>query len=1032
MASVFVGESRKALVKGIVDKLDNLTDFRGDSRACLISLEAPSGWGKTRVIQEVYKLIAERQSSPYWPHSIIPENEDDPVSRRKHLVPSFDGVARDRNVLPEFFWWGLTCDMRSTNMLSRTLMEDIEQLRFHAPYLEASWAASKLTGLGKYATITKAKSALGALFEEGATTGLAKLAELGLGATPFGIGLGLKLVTGGIKAAKDRKEELTQMALGSEAHKAADEDLIDETVNLFARLAHKDLPIIICVEDIHKATSPVLELLAKLVARNAPILILTTTWPGEFEKIDELNALLDTSWGEDRILRMIYDQPAPKGLPKDASLAQLSSEDLGEIIRARYPKAEAETKALLAQRYRNPLPLELVLNMKSLKRDHPYLELDVEDIEELPETVRDLYNSLWNELPEPVQQLLAISTELMPENQPKWLMSLLIEATRQMADEEWAREISQIAANDKVPHGWARVVENWFRRFGESDQMDIARLHVKELFGKRQLRKFNEIIAQKIDIFDFEHADEYDAEATYKAWFSMALYKADKISLDTYLSAGFYLIKTIGGYYWSDESEEKFNFGRLLVNSCLNIHKSDEQQILILKIQYECSEAITNFGYMDRYAGFLRNVLKNNIATINESNLEFSKIFDCFSKKIRQDYIGFNAKYYDENAVKQYYQLLKDLVKQTIRVHGQHHLEVFKVREEIIDYQKYTKMISINQWIESRYKLLDEKVKFMGPDNHQILSDRRMIISGSREVKSTDQLLSDFEDLLIDQRRVIGEESSLTLITRMNMADLMYEAGRISDTLEAYKNLYEDYCQILGPTNVITLEKNNFIGDLLFETENFSAALDIYQELVMKGNNILSAETVFEVRRKICVALAITGCTSEALDQIKSLIFDQTNYTFTSESALFATHRDLAIILAQSGKISEAQNELKLLLKKHANPSYNEHVDLFVVRSIIASSLVESQNLTEALNMFKELLRDQSKTLGKEHVETLTTRNNIGYLLANTEAFSEALDADEQLVKDQTRILGVDHPDTIITMHRIKKCENKLYSEPNN
>ena len=82
--------------------------------------------------------------------------------------------------------------------------------------------------------------------------------------------------------------------------------------------------------------------------------------------------------------------------------------------------------------------------------------------------------------------------------------------------------------------------------------------------------------------------------------------------------------------------------------------------------------------------------------------------------------------------------------------------------------------------------------------------------------------------------------------------------------------------------------------------------------------------------------------------------------------------------------------------------------------------------------MFKELLRDQSKTLGKEHVETLTTRNNIGYLLANTEAFSEALDADEQLVKDQTRILGVDHPDTIITMHRIKKCENKLYSEPNN
>ena len=451
MVSVFVGEGRKALVQGIVNRLDNLTDYKGDSNACLISLEAPSGWGKTRIIQEVYKQIAERQSSPYWPISIIPEDEDDPVSRRKHLVPSFVDVARDRKVLPEFFWWGLTCDMRSTNMLSRTLMEDIEQLRFHAPYLEAAWAASKLTGLGKYATVAKAKSALGALFEEGAVTSLSKLAELGLGATPFGIGLGLKLVTSGAKAAKAQKDEHKMMQQGFEAHQSADENLVDETVNLISRLAHKDLPIIICVEDIHKATSPILELIAKMVARNAPILILTTTWPGEFEKITELNELLDTGWAQDRVLRMEYDKPTPKGLPEEASLFQLQTKDLSEIILARFPKVKDKAVALLTKRYKNPLPLELVLNMKSFKLDYPYLELDAEDIENLPESVRDLYNSLWNELPEPVQQLLALSTELMPEDQPEWLMSLITDATQQLADEDGPKILPKLRLMTMCP-----------------------------------------------------------------------------------------------------------------------------------------------------------------------------------------------------------------------------------------------------------------------------------------------------------------------------------------------------------------------------------------------------------------------------------------------------------------------------------------------------------------------------------------------------------------------------------------------------
>ena len=708
MPSVFVGEGRKALVSGIIERLDNLTDYKGDSGACLISLEAPSGWGKTRIIQEVYKQITERQSSPYWPMSIIAEDEDNPVSRRKHLVPSFVDAARDKKVLPEFFWWGLTCDMRSTNMLSRTLMEDIEQLRFHAPYLEAAWAASKLTGLGKYATIAKAKSALGAVFEEGTVTGLSKLAELGLGATPFGIGLGLKLVTSGVKATKARKDENKMMQQGFEAHQSADENLVDETVHLFSRLAHKDLPIVICIEDIHKATSPVLELIAKLLARNAPILILTTTWPGEFEKITELYDLLNVGWAQDRIIRMEYDKPTPKGLPEEASLSQLPVKDLSEIILARFPKAEDKAVNLLTDRYKNPLPLELVLNMRSLKLDHPYLELDAKDVENLPETVRDLYNSLWNELPEPVQQLLALSTELMPEGQPEWLMSLITDATRQLADEEWAKEISKIAANDNVPHGWARVIEGWLRRFGEPDQLHIARAHVKELFGKRQLRQFNRIIAQEIDKFDFGKADLNDAEASHKAWLSMALYKADKISLDTHLSAGLYLLETMSDtpFDWS----KAIKLGKDLITHTANVNQlSDKQKGIVASIQFTRASIYGDSGDINKALILLQKTLGEyqSLYGADHSNVLTTRSnIACFlgqSGSIAKALTTFQA-----------------LLKDQIRILGTDHSNVLTTRSNIACFLGQSG--SIAEALTAFQPLLKDQIRILGADHPDVLT----------------------------------------------------------------------------------------------------------------------------------------------------------------------------------------------------------------------------------------------------------------------------------------------------------------------
>ena len=61
-SSPFCGVSRRLLVDGLVSVFDQVCS---DGGPCLVSLEAPSGWGKTRVAREFYaRLAADRQSEP--------------------------------------------------------------------------------------------------------------------------------------------------------------------------------------------------------------------------------------------------------------------------------------------------------------------------------------------------------------------------------------------------------------------------------------------------------------------------------------------------------------------------------------------------------------------------------------------------------------------------------------------------------------------------------------------------------------------------------------------------------------------------------------------------------------------------------------------------------------------------------------------------------------------------------------------------------------------------------------------------------
>jgi len=431
----FLGESRIRLVDGLLAVLAE-TETRRETR--WVSLEAPSGWGKTRVAQALYARLAAHPGAGatpgaddpgpgrYWPATILEATDATPgdvSSRRKRVFPDPARFERAPGALPGFFWWGIACEQRSSGTASQSLLEDLQQIEAHAVYLDAAWA--RLASLPERLTPSRARlgQAGGDVGDElaGHVAGMGLEAIVSV-AIPGG-GLVVKLARLGVgKAAESRRHREILAAPGPLSGDPRP-DPIDETVGMLTRLARPGLPAVVFVEDLHRATPLVEELIERLVRSNAALLVVTSTWPGELERRERLMALAAEPIIAPRCLRVCHDRPAPQPFPAGAGLDALAPADLAELVRAYHPRTDPETLARLAARFNNPLPLELICTLPKYRRvsaQDGALRLDPTDIERLPRRVEDIYRELWDELPEPAQQALALATLAIPDGDAAW------------------------------------------------------------------------------------------------------------------------------------------------------------------------------------------------------------------------------------------------------------------------------------------------------------------------------------------------------------------------------------------------------------------------------------------------------------------------------------------------------------------------------------------------------------------------------------------------------------------------------------
>ena len=390
---MLVGQERNGLVSHLTEVFN---EIKSGGTSQLVVLSALPGWGKTRIVQELYSALAVQQTAPrYWPPSVVVEEEGERGVRQsrgrvwpEHMVDVAPGAH------PDFMWWGISCDYGAGRQGAiDTLDEASRQIADHA--------------LGRQSLEELKSDLFGGGAIDLSTNLLSVLSLVGLLALPP-VGAAVTIVAGA-KFLWDKREsyDRAKAALaerkrkGHPLHPATSRDEADEASTRFLIRWSAKLPMVIVLDNAQWATPRTLGLLNHLLTSNeSRVLIVATTWP------HGVRATEDFSQPDHAFREQLADwRHRLSDRVEVKALEPMSSSDMSTLFDTELAGVPQATKSLILDRVgNNPLLLRLYL-----RKSGSAILRGKFRAQDIPTTLRQAFEQIWEELPSEVRGFLALA-----------------------------------------------------------------------------------------------------------------------------------------------------------------------------------------------------------------------------------------------------------------------------------------------------------------------------------------------------------------------------------------------------------------------------------------------------------------------------------------------------------------------------------------------------------------------------------------------------------------------------------------------
>jgi len=820
-----------------------------------ISLTAPTGWGKTRLVQEFYAELAGSQTGKvYWPIDLFrPQPNEGVLSSRKRVSNSFDHVA---GAEPTYVWWGIACSLSKSPV--GNFAAALAGLAAHAPYLDRAWrrratasekAARALSGLNRE------------LEAEGVTEAVRSAVSAAAGVDPLGLGLAWWL-GGRAKALISDRRSSRRLVARHDVIEADAQRGVDEALALIARLGKVGLPIVIAVEDAHLIDVATARLLERLLGLAIPALIVTTQ-----VDLGSDSLLCDAMWSrEDRIIELAADVTPLSPFPRQLSIPNLSEGERSGIVRARFADISESACAQVAARYTNPLAIELFCELPKFEVvDGLAMVSPTEaEIDAAPRSIRDMYRVIWNDFSIATRRHLHLGALLSPFS---------IDA-RLGVDRSWSLSVARKIATTLGPSTTSDfdasiepALGRWISRGGdgminvlEPDQYDIA-LEDTDLLSQAAVQDSRVRLARIVEDTLQPGATEDPAELWSISRTALAL---DAMGIrpepDTLAHAGLWIANSLIDFERSvDEALEVTSYlckalppgdalrlAHLLRARCLAMlgrgpEAVDELERIVLQLAGKGAERELRIVRVD-LAGVLREmgraaqaieILREVIAATPQDKEE--------SRVVLQSRLHLAMTLQDvgeiEAAARELGSLLSDptfdSVDDPVWVLG------VQANQASILWDLGLANEAINLWRQTITTLTG----MFGPEHPLTLMQRSNLAAALSVVDPSPRIIQELREIAITRTRVLGPSHPASLNTRTSLADALDESGETADALDEYRTVIAESTRKLGAEHPNTLLRRNNAaiaiqrsGDLQGAADELAEVLEIMVRVLVPGH----------------------------------------------------------------------------------------------------------------------------------------------------------------------------------------------------
>jgi eukaryotic-like serine/threonine-protein kinase len=287
------------------------------------------------------------------------------------------------------------------------------------------------------------------------------------------------------------------------------------------------------------------------------------------------------------------------------------------------------------------------------------------------------------------------------------------------------------------------------------------------------------------------------------------------------------------------------------------------------------------------------------------------------------------------------------------------------------------------------------------------------------------------EESVCLRQRLLGNEHAETRGSRMALAALMRDLGKLQEAKFMLHTLIEDCKRLVGAEHAETLAASTALAATLAQLGEFDHALALHEKItgMCEQRHGPGNRATLDGLADEAATLARQGELSRARMIYERVLEGRQRLLGQEHEDTLRCTQQLASVLSQQGDLANArklQESVVLAREKHGGP---DAVSTLQAREALADILAGQGDLEAVRNMQEALARARERCFGSEHPETLDIKLRLATTLGQQGNHEAARRLQQHVVNLQERIHGMDD---LATLHSKKLLAATLSSQGQN